>query len=69
MLLDIQPEENMTVCGVVTGAPPLDTVTLTLVVPKADSEAVPTPKTGVDTETADAPMAYPIELVTALPDT
>jgi hypothetical protein len=50
-----QAEVNVTFCGVVTGTPPLDTVTLRLVVPNADRFA--TPSTGADTVTAEAPTA------------
>ena len=42
-----QADENVTVCGVVTGIPPLLTVTATLVVPNAESGFAPTPKTGL----------------------
>ncbi len=59
----------MTVCGVVTGTPPLETVTLTLVVPKAESGPVPMPNTGDVMVTVAAPMEYPIELLTATPPT
>src|SRR5882672_2955274 len=52
-----QAEEKFTVCGVVTGWPPLVTVTLTLVVPNAVSGL--TPKTGVPTTTAWAPTEKP----------
>lgn len=51
-----QPEEKVTVCGMVTATPPLDTVTLTLVVPKAESAAGLTPKAGAETVTVEAPM-------------
>lgn len=60
-----QGEENVTFCGVVTATPPLDTVTLILVVPYADNAVAPTPRTGAETVTADAPMEKPIEPVTA----
>jgi hypothetical protein len=54
--LEAQPEEKVTVCGVVTGTPPLVTVAVTLVVPKAESGVAPTPKTGVEMATVAAPM-------------
>jgi len=60
-------EEKVTVCGVVTGTPPLDTVTVILVLPNAESEA--TPRIGAETVTAAAPTAKPIEPVTALAPT
>ena len=50
-----QPEENVTVCGVDMGTPPLDTLTLTLVVPKAESGL--TPNAGVDMAIVADPMA------------
>lgn len=50
-----QPELNVTVCGVVTFTPPLCTLTVMLVVPKAEREEAPTPKTGVVTVTEAAP--------------
>jgi hypothetical protein len=58
-------EEKVTFCGVVTGTPPIDTVTEMLVVPNAESGAAPTPSTGAATVTAATPMAKPIEPVTA----
>jgi len=53
----------VTFCAAVTGTPPLDTVTETLVVPNADSGFTPT--TGELMVTADAPTANPSEPVTA----
>jgi hypothetical protein len=61
-----QAEKNVTFCGVVTGEPPLDTVTAMLVVPNADSGAAPTPSTGAETVTAEAPTEKPIDPVTAV---
>jgi len=60
-----QIEENVTFCGVVTGTPPTDTVTSILVVPNADSAAVPTPRAGAVTVTAALPTVNPIEPLTA----
>lgn len=51
-----QAEVKFTVCGVVKAIPPLDTVTVTLVVPNAESAAVPTPKTGAEMATVALPM-------------
>jgi hypothetical protein len=55
--LEAQADVKVTVCAVATGVPPLDTVTVMLVVPKADSEAAPMPKVGVVTVTVAAPTA------------
>lgn len=59
-----QVEENVTLCGAVTGTPPTDTVTSILVVPKAES--VVTPRTGAVTVTTAVPTVNPIESVTAV---
>jgi hypothetical protein len=64
-----QGEENVTFCGVVTATPPLDTVTLMLVVPYADNAVAPTPRTGAETVTAVAPMEKPIVPVTGVVST
>jgi hypothetical protein len=63
--LPAQREEKVTSCGVVTGTPPLATVTVKLVVPKADSAAAPTPRVGAETVTAVAPTEKPIEPLVA----
>lgn len=59
-------EEKVTFCGVLTGTPLIDTVTAMLVVPNAESGAVPTPSTGEATVTAATPTAKPIEPVAAM---
>ena len=41
MLPWAQPELKVTVCGVVTGVPPLETITCTLVVPNAERGLIP----------------------------
>lgn len=59
MPLFAQGEENVTVCGELMGAPPLDTVTETLVVPKAERGAtavLPAPKVNADMVRVEAPM-------------
>ena len=60
-----QGDENVTVCADVTGTPPLLTVTLTLVVPNAESGEPPTPKTGVEIVTLATPTEKPIDPFTA----
>ncbi len=60
-----QIEENVTFCGVVTATPPTDTLTSMLVVPKAESAAAPTPRTGAVTTTAALPTVNPIEALAA----
>jgi hypothetical protein len=57
-------EEKVTVCGAVTGTPPLLTTTSILVVPKAESGVVPTPRVGALIARLTGPTAKPIELVT-----
>lgn len=60
-------DEKVTVCADVTGADglPLLTVTVTLVVPNAESEDPPTPKIGGEMVRFAAPTANPIDPVTA----
>lgn len=60
-------EENVTFWGVVTatGGVPVDTVTVMLVLPKAESAAAPTPRTGALTATVAVPTVNPVEPVTA----
>ena len=60
-------EEKVTFWGVVTatGGVPVDTVTVMLVVPKAESSAASTPRIGADTVTVAVPTVNPIEPVTA----
>lgn len=60
-------EEKVTFWGVVTamGGVPLDTVTVMLVVPKAESAAAPTPRTGAVTVTVAVPTVNPTEPFTA----
>lgn len=65
--LEAQGEEKVTVCDVLTGDPPLDTVTLTLVVPNAESGLVP--KAGAVMVTAAAPTEKPIDPVIVVPCT
>src|SRR4051794_1687514 len=60
-------ELKVTVCGDVTGVPALLTVTLTLVVPNADSGLAPKVKPVM--LTLAAPMAKPSEPLTAVPAT
>jgi hypothetical protein len=58
-----QAEEKLTVCGVVTGAPLLVTVTLTLVVPNAESGLIP--KAGELMATFATPMEKPMDPLVA----
>lgn len=59
-------DEKVTFWGVVTavGGVPVDTVTTMLVVPKAESAAVPTPRTGAVTVTLAVPTVNPIDPLT-----
>lgn len=58
-------DEKVTFCGVLTGTPLLNTATLTLVVPNAESGAAPTPVTGAVIVIEAVPTLYPIEPLTA----
>lgn len=54
-----QVDEKVTVCGEVMGTPPLDTVTLRLVVPKAESGAaaeLPAPSVNADIVRVEVPI-------------
>lgn len=72
LLLAAQLEVNVTTCGEVTGTPPLLTVTLTLVVPNAESGAadvLPVPSVIADRVSEDEPIEIPIEPVTSAEST
>lgn len=68
--LPAQLDVNVTTCGEVTGDPPLETVTDTLVVPNAERGAaavLPAPSVIVERLRVDVPIEYPVEAVTFVP--
>jgi hypothetical protein len=61
--LPAQADVKLTVCGVARATPPIETVAVTLVVPKA--ERVAAPKLGVEIATVVAPIENPTDPVAA----